>query len=338
MNRYHPHKEWRSIPKMFIRKMLKKDTTDDLELHQGDREVIELTKGLLNDPEFQVYADECSLLVQDYKAKQSKNAIKLFRQVAVAAVMLVAISVSLTVYINSPDVYRSEIGEQHTIILADKSRITLNTNTVIKVKYSEDERLVWLEKGEAYFIVSPDKKRPFKVLAGNGFVRAVGTAFNVSVKDEVISVDVLEGSVDVLSKTTDIHPQAEISKYFPKKKTHLKVGDAVKYWSNGIMGNIEVAAITRIKSWREGKLRFKNLNLVDALYEHNRYTDYKIVIGSQEIRFLKINGVFEIGDTDSLLFLLEASLGLKSVKQSNVIVLFSKDKIGINHETSAQLN
>lgn len=90
---------------------------------------------------------------------------------------------------------------------------------------------------------------------------------------------------------------------------------------------METAKASRINAWREGKLYFENLNLEDAVIEHNRYTQKKIVIGSEDIRFLKINGVFEIGDTNPLLFLLEGSLGLKSVKQSNVIVLLPKEDL-----------
>src|SRR5581483_7348050 len=48
-------------------------------------------------------------------------------------------------------VYSSELGEIRQIPLADGTRVTLNTNTALRVEYSTDARLVTLERGEAYF-------------------------------------------------------------------------------------------------------------------------------------------------------------------------------------------
>ena len=63
---------------------------------------------------------------------------------------------------------------------ADGSRIELNTNTVLRARMTTDQRIVWLEKGEAYFRIKHDSTHPFIVMvgwpprhrSGNGIPRA----------------------------------------------------------------------------------------------------------------------------------------------------------------------
>jgi len=286
-----------------------------------EEKIIELTKLLVTEMDFQSDISKCKHLANEYRKNKPVRAPTFKRYVYVQVSALAILAISAFVYMeNVASVYETKIGEQRTIVLEDSSKISLNTNTKIRVKYSQKLRTIWMEKGEAYFAVSHDAKRPFLVNARNGTVRAVGTAFNVGIRDDVISVAVLEGSVNVVATN-------ELSASLPSEgQAKLKVGESVKYWSNGMMGNIEVAEDTRINAWREGKLRFKDVNLVDAIEEHNRYTTRKIVIGSDKLRFLSVNGVFKIGDTNSLLFLLEASLGLEVVRRPDVIVLLPKNQ------------
>src|SRR6185437_413334 len=55
------------------------------------------------------------------------------------------------------------VGEQKTIILADGSRVTLNTDSRIIVDYGKHTRTVILRYGEAYFQVVHNQARPFTV-------------------------------------------------------------------------------------------------------------------------------------------------------------------------------
>jgi transmembrane sensor len=60
-------------------------------------------------------------------------------------------------------VISTERGEIRLAPLKDGSTVLLNTQTRIRVRYSEGERRVTLLKGEAYFSVARDEKRPFIV-------------------------------------------------------------------------------------------------------------------------------------------------------------------------------
>jgi transmembrane sensor len=75
--------------------------------------------------------------------------------------------------------FQTAIGEQAAVALPDGSSFDLNTDSRIWVDYSRRQRVIRLERGEAFFKVAHDTQRPFWVHAGDYWVRAVGTAFNV---------------------------------------------------------------------------------------------------------------------------------------------------------------
>lgn len=119
--------------------------------------------------------------------------------------MLVVLSVVFTYWFSyqgitsSNGLYSTAVGQQETITLADGSRVQLNTNSQIQVNYNDEFRDIRLLQGEVHFDVSKDKKKPFRVYAGNGRVQAVGTAFNVYINKGDVDVLVTEGSVALAS-------------------------------------------------------------------------------------------------------------------------------------------
>ena len=91
----------------------------------------------------------------------------------------------------------TQIGERSILILADGSKVTLNTASIVRADYSGPERLITLVRGEAFFDVAKDPTRPFIVTAGPRQVIAVGTAFNVRLQDTQVRVTLVEGRVQV---------------------------------------------------------------------------------------------------------------------------------------------
>lgn len=91
-------------------------------------------------------------------------------------------------------------GGQYQIKLPDGTRVWLNASSSLRYPavFARDNREVEL-KGEGYFEVSKDKRRPFKVKSGIQEVKVLGTHFNVSAySDEaMIRTTLLEGVVQV---------------------------------------------------------------------------------------------------------------------------------------------
>ena len=282
---------------------------------------------LESDPELRPMVQQCSRLRAEYEESKQGNVSDLLgwllcHRLSFSMAALVVVSLVLAVVINMmPVTYKTEIGELRTVIMEDSSAVTLNTNSKVTVHYSPKTRHIRLERGEVFFEVARDPSRPFEVIAGNGLVKAVGTSFGVQLSGDKVTVSVLEGKVVV---TPDIkHAEEQHGKAKTRK---LGVGEALEYWSNGIVAQVNVANKKRITAWREGKLNFDGLRLADAIREHNRYSLHKIVLGSDDARNLSISGIFRIGDTESLLYLLEQSLGLQAIERDDMILLVKPSK------------
>ncbi|MEJ1962448.1 MAG: FecR domain-containing protein [Gammaproteobacteria bacterium] len=69
----------------------------------------------------------------------------------------------------------TDVGEQRTLTLADGTRIYLNTDTRVVVRYDEHVRRVELKSGEALFEVAHRPDQPFVVVAGDRTITALGT-------------------------------------------------------------------------------------------------------------------------------------------------------------------
>src|SRR3569833_3065681 len=59
--------------------------------------------------------------------------------------------------------YETAVGEQRTLILSDGTKVTLNTNSALTVRYTRSERRTYLNRGEAMFEVAKNPRRPFLV-------------------------------------------------------------------------------------------------------------------------------------------------------------------------------
>ena len=100
--------------------------------------------------------------------------------------------------------YETKVGEQSTFFLQDKSKIILNTNSLVKVTYTDKQRLFELLRGEIHVVVAHNKDKPLSVYAGSNIIQAVGTAFNVQLGNEEIELIVTDGKVlvsDINSQT-----------------------------------------------------------------------------------------------------------------------------------------
>ena len=129
-----------------------------------------------------------------------------FRHIAVAATMVMGLMLGLQQFFNSPQqaMVWTAVGEQKTITLPDNSVVQLNTNSRIQFDYDGGVRAVYLHQGEAHFTVAKNPDRPFEVYAGTGLVRAIGTAFSVTLNDRSDEVNVLvtEGVVEIAPEIT----------------------------------------------------------------------------------------------------------------------------------------
>jgi transmembrane sensor len=188
----------------------------------------------------------------------------------------------------------TQVGEVRRLTLEDGSALSLNTASVLQVKYAQDERRIVLREGEASFQVAHDEQRPFVVQAGDVSVRAVGTAFSVRMRRHDVEVVVTEGVVEVVRNGGTSRVAAE------RVKRNQEV--VVATTEQGATTPLAVAALNekeveRRLAWQDGRLVFQGEALANAVDEVNRYSQLPVVIDDAALGRKSFVGVFRVGDT-----------------------------------------
>ena len=205
-------------------------------------------------------------------------------------------------------VYETAIGEQSTINLVDGTELVLNTNTLVQVKYTDEHRLVALERGEIHVSVASDPDRPLSVFAGRRIIQALGTAFNVEITgDQQVELVVTEGVVRVgVLQARPAHPVL-----LPPTSVSVAAGEeTVLGQAPDDLAPIETDDIAVKLSWREGNLIFRGESLEEAVAEIGRYTKVEFVILDDASRHVRVAGMFKAGDVNGLLAVLEKNFNV----------------------------
>lgn len=199
----------------------------------------------------------------------------------------------------------TNIGEQLTRTLADGSTIEVNTDSEIRVELSDNQRSIYLLRGQAMFDVAHDASRPFVVFAGSRRVTALGTLFEVRMDNASTQVTLLEGKVRV----EDITLTDDVSGGQPAAIVELNPGERFAS-ADGAMTTVPASVIESDLSWREGRHIFYDAKISDIVTELNRYTTRKIKLMDPSIGELEASANFKLGSTLSLAATLEANFGL----------------------------
>jgi transmembrane sensor len=206
--------------------------------------------------------------------------------------------------------FQTAIGEQAAVALPDGSSFDLNTNSRIWVDYSQRQRVIRLERGEAFFKVAHDTQRPFWVRAGDYWVRAVGTAFNVYLRPTGLEVTVSEGTVKVVNATAnELPPSDATTTGFAASVTAGEQADVRDRAE--VIHELNSAQISRLLAWRKSSLYFQDQPLGDVVNEMMRYTTLKIEFDDNALRSLPVGGTFQTSPdgVEALLTMLHDGFG-----------------------------
>jgi transmembrane sensor len=232
------------------------------------------------------------------------------------AATLVAAATGTTFWLYAREkIYRTGIGEQNTIALADGSRVFLDAASEVRVAFSEDARRLHLITGRAHFEVAKDPSRPFKVTADDKTVTAIGTAFTVEYLGQKVAVTLVEGRISVAQGkgvsarllTADIKPAQQV--------ILLPGGGAFRLRSNV---DLEGAL-----SWRQGILTFDDESLADVAQRMNAYSTTRIIATDPAVKDLHVSGTFLAGKTDAFIAALESYYPVKGHRTADGIVIRS---------------
>ena len=222
--------------------------------------------------------------------------------------------------------YETKVGEQSTFFLQDKTKIKLNTNSLVKVTYTDKQRVFELLRGEMHVVVAHNEHKPLSVYAGSNIIQAVGTAFNVQIGIEKVELIVTDGKVlvsDINSlniaplKLKNVHLSPTSFSVIKGQKAQLKATNT------SIIGSDEGKLASDL-AWQQGNLIFRGESLFDAMQEVSRYTNYQFDFGDEDTKSLQIAGLFKTSDISGLLAALESNFDVVFKKMSSNKIRLSK--------------
>jgi len=242
------------------------------------------------------------------KGKQLRN-----RMLRYAAFLTLPLFVSSLVLGYLYFLNESEPGERYAEVTAasgsviryelpDRSVVWLNAGSTLRYPtvFHNDNRKVDL-KGEAYFEVEADKKRPFYVNTPSGLsVFVYGTKFNVSAYEDENSVETVleQGKVNVIMPDKKSIIKLKVGEQLIYDKIHNKV------YKNGV-------DVYEKTAWKDGKLIFRNASLKDILRRLERHFNVDIDFNNPSGKEYNYRATFRYETLPQILDYLAKSAALK---------------------------
>ena len=154
------------------------------------------------------------------------------------------------------------IGGKYQVNLPDGSKVWLNSSSSLRFSalFNGDTREVELS-GEAYFDVSKNKSKPFRVITKDQIVEVLGTQFNInSYSDEgPIKTTLIEGSVKIIYKD---------------KVVLLSPGQ--QFQPKELVSAVLEADTEEVVAWKEGYFVFKNEDIKSIMRKLSRWYNVEV--------------------------------------------------------------
>lgn len=226
----------------------------------------------------------------------SKRTVMLKRIIGIAAAVIVGIFLYTSWRTSWTDYMAYDIPQ--TFTLPDSSSVTLAPGATLRLQRHKDNRLVQMT-GKVYFNVRNDDRAPFRVDAGSGFVKVLGTRFQVDSRDP-ISVSVVSGKVLFSA---------------------IRSGEEALILTKGQSAVLDPAASKPVEitpkhpnpaAWATGEFIYDNTPLPEVLSELSEYYDVTLVAfdaGHSSGESRRLSGEFSTSSLQEILNLINSALG-----------------------------
>lgn len=179
-------------------------------------------------------------------------------------------------------VFKTKPDQEKEFSLADGSRLMLDGDSVVTVAFEKDRRRLRLLKGRAFFEVAHQATRPFSVTAGDREVTALGTQFDVRLRQKEVRVVLVEGRLSVAQAGAGGPPVVLVAGQTLTAQT-------------GQRPTIAPADVQEALWWRPS-VSFRDEALEDVVVAINRHSPDQLVIHDPAVARLRVTGVFRTGD------------------------------------------
>lgn len=201
--------------------------------------------------------------------------------------------------------FETKPGERRTIPLPDGTEVVLGAASTLTVAEGyratgDGPREVTL-KGEGFFRVTHDERRPFRVSAGATVVEDLGTEFAVRayVGDPEVRVAVASGSVAVRRGTT------------PQPDAVLAPSDVAIVRDTGSITLARGVDISRYTAFTDGRLVFTDAPLADVARELTRWYGIEVRVTDEALLDRHLTAAFEAESLDEVLRVIGMTLDVR---------------------------
>ncbi|HWV12725.1 MAG TPA: FecR domain-containing protein [Sphingobium sp.] len=237
------------------------------------------------------------VVTEEQQRRLSRN-IMIVAGVAVILFILAAIVTIRT--FTDVDHHETRVGQIRTISLRDGSRLHLNSDSAVDVRFTSNGRKVRLLKGEAAIEVAADSQRDFDVEARSAIIRARDAVLNLRLRPSLMELMVTKGTAIVSCGNR------------PPRQVAAGNG-AVLQPRSFALTRLDPSVIRQRTAWRRQLVQLQGETIEQAAGEFNRYREAPILIGDARVSALRVGGEFHIGDSGKFLSLLQARLPIRAV-------------------------
>lgn len=194
-----------------------------------------------------------------------------------------------------PTDYATATGEIRDYVLADGTRLILNTATRVDVAINDQQREIDLLEGEIW-IKTGQHQLPLTVVTRDGLLQPLGTEFSIRQFDDSTRLSVYQGQVQLIPAS-----QSSATRI-------IESGEGAAFTPSLIQPTF--AAQTDAIAWIHGKLAVADMPLTTFIAELSRYRA-GLLRASTSLSGHTVTGVFSLDDTDRILSQLMAIFPIK---------------------------
>ncbi len=254
----------------------------------------------------------------------SKRTVMLKRIAGVAAAAAVGIFLYLSWLTSWTEYAAYDIAQ--TFTLPDSSSVTLAPGSTLSLQKHKDKRLVQMT-GKVYFNVRHDDRAPFRVDAGSGFVKVLGTRFQV------------DAHANSVAEPVEAHRRSDTHGHFGKLSDRgadsisvsvvsgkvlfsaIRSGEEALILTKGQSAVLDPAASKPVEitpkhpnpaAWATGEFIYDNTPLPEVLSELSEYYDVTLVAfdaGHSSGESRSLSGEFSTSSLPEILNLINSALG-----------------------------
>ena len=195
------------------------------------------------------------------------------------------------------------------ITLPDNSVVTLNKDATITYPraFADNSRTV-IMKGEAFFEVTRNEKKPFTVNLGLSSVEVLGTSFNINAEDNNDRIEVVVNTGKVRFGTNSGKETVVLTK--GEKGTFMKNMNMISKVQNKDIN---------FMAWKTRKIVFNDVDLDIVIQTVNKIYNSQITFSTDVGKNCKVTVSFDNQSIEAILSVLELTLDLEYKKTGDII-------------------